>query len=181
MTLLEIKLSMKNSKVSNARSLVLVLILCATPGLVAAQNSVTVLEGAELAKVVPPGFYFQGQSAPTQMRNSAAARFGSDRYVVAGMVDTSGYSADIRGKYLGFLITDSPIKIGELQLGTGAYGFGFTKDGKFVVLDLSGKEIFSGSPIADNELKRPRPLMMIKSGAAVRFYVGRSYVVIAAN
>jgi len=28
-------------------------------------------------RVVPPGFYFQGQSAPTQMRNAAAARLGA--------------------------------------------------------------------------------------------------------
>src|SRR6266536_3268473 len=76
-----------------------------------AQNSVTILSGSELARVVPPGFYFEGLTAPTQMRNSAAARFGSKRYVIAGMVDTGGYAADVRAKYEGFFITDSRIKI----------------------------------------------------------------------
>src|ERR1051325_10845886 len=93
--------------------------------LVIAQNSVTILAGAELTQVVPPGFYFQGQSAPTQMRNSAAARFGTRRFVIAGLVDTSGYAADVRAKYEGFFITDSSIKINGSDLSVGAYGFGF--------------------------------------------------------
>ena len=154
---------------------------CSTAGLVAAQDSATVLAGAELSRVVPAGFYFQGQSAPTQMRNATAARFGSNRYVIAALVDTSGYAADVREKYQGFLITDSPIRIGGWELGTGAYGFGFTNDGKFVVLDLSGKEISSQLTAQDKELKRPRPLMMSKSGAGIRLYAGRNYVAIAAN
>ena len=161
--------------------LALLFITWTTPALVAAQDSVTVLAGTELSRVVPPGFYFQGQSAPTQMRNSAAARFGSSRYVIAALVDTSGYAADVREKYQGFLITDSPIRIGGWELGTGAYGFGFTNDGKFVVLDLSGKEVSSQLAAQDKELKRPRPLMMSKSGAGIRLYGGRNYVAIAAN
>ena len=36
-----------------------------------AQESATILTGAELTRIVPTGFYFQGLSAPTQMRNAA--------------------------------------------------------------------------------------------------------------
>src|SRR5688572_7560323 len=79
---------------------------------VKAQNTFEVLAEAEKAKVVPTSFYFAGQSAPTQIRNAAAARIGKDRFVVAGMVDTSGYSSEIAAKYEGFFITDSPIRIG---------------------------------------------------------------------
>src|SRR5258708_40363747 len=165
-----------------APSLMAVLFLvCATPGLIVAQDAVTVLTGAELSRVVPPGFYFQGQNAATQLRNSAAARFGTNRYVIAGLVDTSGYAADVREKYQGFLITDSPIKVGGSELGTGAYGFGFTNDGKFAVLDLSGKEIMSMAAPQDKQLKRPRPLMMSKAADGIRLYAGRNYVLIAAH
>lgn len=157
-----------------------VVITCSVSLAVAAQDSGKVLAGAELTRVVPPGFYFQGQSAPTQMRNSAAARFGTNRYVITALVDTSGYAADVREKYQGFLITDSPIRIGGFELGVGAYGFGFLNDGKFMVLDLSGKEIFSTEVQRDKGLKRPRPLMMSTGGAGVRLYNGRSYVTIAA-
>ena len=146
-----------------------------------AQDGGAVLAGAELTRVVPAAFYFQGQSAPTQMRNSAAARFGKDRFVIAGMVDTSGYSAEIRARYQGFFITDSSITVGGETLSTGAYGFGFTNDGKLDILDLAGKQIISVSTTNDKALKRPRPLNMTMDGSNVRLYAGRDYVVIAAK
>ena len=157
------------------------LISCSLPFLVAAQERVTVLAGADLSRVVPPGFYFQGLTAPTQMRNSAAARFGANRYVIASLVDTSGYAADVRARYEGFLITDSAITINGSELGVGAYGFGFSNDGKLNVLDLAGKEILSVSTTKDTQMKRPRPLMMIKSGNRIRLYSGKDYAVIAAK
>lgn len=156
-------------------------IACSLPVLVAAQNAGTVLTGAELTRVVPPGFYFQGQSAPTQMRNTGAARFGTTRYVIAGLVDTSGYAADVRARYEGFFITDSPITINGSELGTGAYGFGFSDNGKLNILDLAGNEILSVATTKDNQLKRPRPLMMTKSGNEIRLYSGKNYAVIAAK
>lgn len=146
-----------------------------------AQEAATVLAEAELSRVVPSGFYFQGLSAPTQMRNAAAARFGTKRLVIAGLVDTSGYSADVREKYQGFFITDSQVTIGGSELGTGAYGFGFTADGKFNILDLAGNQVLSVSSASDKDLKRPRPLMMIKSSDGIRLYSGRDYVLIAAR
>ncbi len=154
-------------------------ISCSMPFLVAAQDRPVVLTGAELSRVVPTGFYFQGQSAPTQMRNSAAARFGTNRFVVAGLVDTSGYAADVRARYEGFLITDSPITINGSELATGAYGFGFSNDGKLHILDLAGNELLSVSTTNDKQLKRPRPLMMTGAGNAIRLYSGREYAEIA--
>jgi hypothetical protein len=146
-----------------------------------AQNrtATVVLTGAELNRVVPTGFYFEGQSAPTQMRNSAAARLAQKRNVVAGIVDTSGYSTDIRAKYEGFLITDSSVEIGGQTLSTGAYGFGFTDDGKFNVFDVGGNQILSVASAGDRVLRRPRPLMMAKAADGLRLYSGRSYVVVA--
>ena len=64
-----------------------------------AQSYPTVLSGGELSRVVPTSFYFEGQAGPTQMRNAAAARLGAKSYVIAALVDTSGYSSDVRGKY----------------------------------------------------------------------------------
>ena len=144
----------------------------------AAQGGAVVLEGAQLARVVPSGFYFEGQSAPTQTRNTAAAKFASDRYVIVGMVDTSGYSSDVRAKYQGFLITDSPVTVGGQQLGTGAYGFGFTNDGHLNILDLGGKQILSAPTTKDTKIKRPRPILMTTDAGGVRFYSGRDYAVI---
>ena len=170
---------MKNWKQYLSSLLVALFVACVLLLPAFAQDPVTILAGPELAKVVPTAFYFQGQSAPTQMRNSAAARFGSTRYVIAGFVDTSGYAADVRAKYEGFLITDSPITINGSDLGTGAYGFGFTNDGKLNVLDLAGNEILSISTTKDGAMKRPRPLTMTNVGNTVRIYAGKDYAVIA--
>lgn len=150
-------------------------------GASASASAQTVLEGAELQRVVPPGFYYAGQSAPTQARNSAAAVFGKSQHVIAGMVDTSGYAADIRAAYEGFLISDGRIQIGSAALGTGAYGFGFTETGELNVFDISGRKLLTVAATNDAEMARPRPLMMVKQGDGVRLYSGRRYVLITAG
>lgn len=138
-----------------------------------------ILNDTIAAKIVPTSFYFAGQSAPTQMRNAAVARIGKSRHVIAGLVDTSGYSTEISGKYEGFLITDSPVNVGGKQLETGAYGFGFSSDGKLHIFDLSSKEIMSVETMNDKEMKRPRPLMMRVAADGVRFYKGKNYALVA--
>lgn len=170
---------MKNRKKHLVGAIAILVIACSVPLVVTAQDSVTILTGAGLSRVVPPGFYFQGLSAPTQIRNAAAARFGTNRYVIAGLIDTAGYAADVRAKYEGFFITDSAIAINGSELAPGAYGFGFSDDGKLNILDLAGNQVFSVSTTKDSSLKRPRPLTMIKSGNDVRLYSGKDYAVIA--
>ena len=55
-------------------ALVLLASVLAAAGAAGAQNDGTlILTGTQLTRVVPTGFYFEGQSAPTQMRNAAAA------------------------------------------------------------------------------------------------------------
>lgn len=163
------------------KTLSLVIALFVVTGSAVAQERATILAGTELTRVVPTAFYFQGLSAPTQMRNAAAARFGADRYVISGLVDTSGYSADIRAKYVGFLITDSPITLNGETLAAGAYGFGFGTEGKLTVMDLGGRDLVSVAITNDKALRRPRPLMMTADPGGVRLYAGKDYVVIAAK
>ena len=145
------------------------------------QDKPVIVTGSDLTRLVPSSYYFKGQSAPTQIRNTTAARFATDRYVIVELVDTSGYSAEVRAKYEGFFITDSPIKVNGEALPTGAYGFGFSNDGKMNVMDISGKDVLSVSSTNDKALRRPRPLMMTRSDDEIRFYSRRDYVVITAN
>lgn len=140
-----------------------------------------ILTQTAASRIVPTSFYFAGQSAPTQIRNSAVARLGKDRHVIVGMVDTSGYSTEISDKYEGFLITDSPIVISGKGLATGAYGFGFSTAGNLRIFDLSGKEILSVETANDTAMKRPRPLMMSAASDGVRFYKGKNYALITAK
>ena len=157
---------------------VLIISLCVS---INAQNktSFEVLTDEALTKIVPTSFYFAGQSAQTQVRNTAAAQIGKDRFVIVGLVDTSGYSTEISGKYEGFFITDSPVRIGNKTLGTGAYGFGFAANGQVNIFDLSSKQILSAATKTDNEMKRPRPLQMTSDAKGIRLYKGKNYVLIA--
>src|SRR5215207_10963765 len=155
------------------------LLLLLTPAAALAQSWPRILEGAELERVVPQGFYFEGQSGGTQMRNAAAAQLGPRRFVLAGLVDTSGYSSDVQAKYQGFIITDSPITVGGSRLPTGAYGFGFSPDGWLNVMDVGGRRVLHVRARNDDRLQRPRPLMMTDARNGVRLYAGRSFVVIS--
>lgn len=156
-------------------------LLLVLPALALAQMWPKILEGDELSRVVPASFYFEGQSAPTQMRNAAAVQFGPNRFAMAGFVDTSGYSSEVQAKYQGFIITDSPIVIGGARLATGAYGFGFTKDGRLNVMDVGGRQLLSVRTRRDAGLQRPRPLMMTAVPRGVRLYAGRDFVVLSSR
>lgn len=153
-----------------------IVVLFAT-GFAVAQAKPEILAGDTLKTIVPAGFYFAGQSAETQMRNSAAAKIGENRFIIVGLVDTSGYSTEISGQYEGFLITDSNITIGGKKLATGAYGFGFSKD-RVNVFDLSSKLILSAPIKSDPDLRRPRPVMLTADNKSVRLYKGKSYALI---
>lgn len=150
-------------------------------GSAGAQTAPEVLNEKDAATVIPSSFYFAGQTAPTQMRNASAGKLAKDRFVIAGLVDTSGYSTEISGKYEGFLITDSPVKIGDKQLGTGAYGFGFAQDGKLNIFDLGAKQILSIASQTDADMKRPRPLQITTAAGGLRLYKGKNYVMISSR
>ena len=108
-------------------------------------------------------------------------QFGADRFAMAGLVDASGYSSEIQAKYQGFIITDSPIFVEGARLATGAYGFGFTKDGRLNIMDVGGRQLLSVRARRDAGLQRPRPLMMAEARRGVRLYAGRDFVVLSAR
>ena len=165
-----------------ARCLLLSSLLCFLflPVALAAEDAL-MLDGEALSRVMPGSFYFEGRSGPTQMRNSAAVRFGEKRHVIAALVDTAGYSSDIRAKYEGFFITDSRIAFGDKELAAGAYGFGVTKESKFNIFDVGGSLVLSVDGAKDSATRTPRPLALLKENGGVRFYRGRSFVVVTAK
>ena len=169
----------RHSKFSSGVRVAAALLLLALPAVTLAQAWPKILEGDELTRVVPSSFYFEGQSAPTQMRNAAAVQLGASRFAMAGLVDTSGYSSEVQAKYVGFIITDSPITIGGARLPTGAYGFGFAAGGWMNVMDVGGRRILSVRARRDAELQRPRPLMMVAARGGVRLYAGRNFVLLS--
>jgi hypothetical protein len=151
--------------------------LCVS-GVVAAQSGTnTVLKPADLEKLFPATVYYVGQSAPTQIRNSGGVKFADGHYVLASLVDTSGYSTGVAAKYQGYLITEVPITIEGKHLPAGAYGFGFLDGDRFLVTDLGGADVLAAHSKKDSEMPRPRPLEVTDDPAGgYRLYAGRSYV-----
>jgi hypothetical protein len=138
-----------------------------------------VLKASDISpKIFPEKVYFRGQTAPVQYRNTGGVHFADDLYVLAGLVDSSGYSSGIREKYQGYLLNEVTLQIGDQTLKPGAYGFGFLSGGKFVVMDLGANDVLQGTSQKDAEIKRPMPLQVIASSVAgaYRLYCGRDYV-----
>jgi hypothetical protein len=145
-----------------------------------AQGSATVLKPADMQKLLPPSVFYRGQIATTQQRNSSGIKFADGFYVVASLVDTSGYSTGIAAKYQAYLITEVPIKIGGHSLAAGAYGIGFIANDKFIVTDLGAHDVFTVPSSNDAGLQRPMPLQILADkSAGFRLYAGRAYVTLA--
>ena len=139
----------------------------------------TVLKAADITpKIFPERVFFRGQVAPAQSRNTGGVHFADDSYVLAGLVDSSGYSSSIREKYQGYLLSEVTLDIGGQSLKPGAYGFGFLNGGKFVVMDLGANDVLQGASQRDAEMKRPVPLQVVASATVggYRLYAGRDFV-----
>jgi hypothetical protein len=134
-----------------------------------------VLAAADLKVLAPTNYFYRGQSASVQLRNSAGICTKDQKYVLAGMVDTSGYASNVAQKYEGFFITEVKLKIEESELAPGQYGFGFLAD-KFIVTDVGADDLLSVSSRRDDNLKRPVPLKIVEDGGSYRLYAGKKYV-----
>lgn len=157
--------------------IVLAVVLVPSAIVGAPEGKESALKASEITgKVFPAQVFFRGQVAPVQMRNTGGIHFGDDAYVLAGLVDSSGYSSDIRQKYQGYLITEVGLEIGGQKLPAGAYGIGFPTGDKFVAMDLGAHDVLQGSSTKDAEIKRPVPLEIVGVGGKYRLYVGRDYV-----
>jgi hypothetical protein len=139
------------------------------------------LSADDIRKVVPATYFFRGQSAPVQLRNSAGFSGADGKLVLAGLVDASGYASDVQAKYQGFLITEVKLNIEGTELQPGAYGFGFSRDGKFMVMDVGANDLFSVAGKIDDKLARPVPLKIVPDADAYRLYSGRKWVSLKAE
>jgi hypothetical protein len=165
-------------------AIVFVILISAAPAALLGQSALpkpdkdTVLKASDIKpKLFPESVFFRGQTAPTQMRNTGCIHFSDDFYVLAGLVDNSGYSTGIREKYQAYLITEVPLRFGAQTLKPGAYGMGFVEGGKFAVLDLAANELFHAASRKDSGIKRPVPLQIVAAeNQEYRLYTGREFV-----
>jgi hypothetical protein len=163
-------------------SLVLGLVVLLISAGVAQQAKKTgILDSTELKPLVPTNFFYDGQTAPVQLRNSVAIRLADGKLVLAGLVDTSGYATEVVQKYQGFFVTETKLDVENSSLAPGQYGFGFGSDGKFHVMDVGGNDVLTVAFHQDENLKRPAPLKAAAEGGNYRLYAGKKYVTVSAK
>lgn len=165
------------SIVSIAAAAVLALAMAAAPVASHAQGKLTVLGPSAMQKLMPPEVFYRGQVATTQLRNSGGVKFSDGYYVLAGLVDTSGYSTGVAAKYQAYFIAEVPIRVDGIKLAAGVYGIGFIAGNKFVVTDVGAHGVLTVSSKKDSGLRRPVPLQVVaETGGGFRLYCGRTYV-----
>jgi hypothetical protein len=157
-----------------------------TPGMIAqaagsaaTQGQVQILSRDEAAAVMPATVFFEGQTAAIQARNSSGLRIAGKQFVLAALVDTSGYSTGVQQRYQAYLITEVRLTVGGKVLTPGAYGFGFLAGDAALVMDLGGNELVRAAATHDEALRRPTPLQILadpQSPRRFRLYLGRTFV-----
>jgi hypothetical protein len=134
------------------------------------------LNADDIKHLAPSSYFFAGQSASVQTRNTVGVRGTNNKLVLAGLVDTSGYSSDVAQKYQGFFITEGKLSIEGSDLPPGQYGFGFSKDGKFIVMNVAADDLLTVSSKMDDQVSHPVPLKMVENGGIYKLYAGKHYV-----
>jgi hypothetical protein len=168
---------MKMTAIRKCAPAAALLLAVAIPAALAAQTADKLLKPIDTQKLLPASVYYVGQSAPTQLRNSGGVKFADGHYVLATLVDTSGYSTSVASKYQAYFIAEVPLKIGGQSLPAGIYGVGFVSGNQFVVTDVGGHEVLTVSSSTDTGMKRPVPLQVTADPAGgYRLYAGRTYV-----
>jgi hypothetical protein len=136
-----------------------------------------ILGATQAGKLVPASVYFDGQTATTQLRNSAGVRFADGQLALAVLVDSSGYSGSVAQKYQGYLLTGVPLDFRGHRLPAGEYGMGVVH-GELYVMDLGNHDLFRAAAVHDGTMHRPVPLQILAGTApgTYRLCLGRECV-----
>lgn len=115
-------------------------------------------------------------SATEPSAGPAGFRTADGKLVLAGLVDTSGYSSDVEQKYQGFLISEIELNIEGSELPPGQYGFGFSQQDKFTVMDVGNNDLLSIPSHVDANLHGAVPLKIVAGQGSYRLYAGKKWV-----
>ncbi len=159
-------------------------VLLGMAGSAFAQAKFEIVTGKPFDSALPKDFYLEGNAIPTEKLNSVLVHLPGGQRALFGLIDTTGYSSNIQAKYVGMIITEADVSVCGQKLGTGSYGFGWTQPangvdqpGKILVYNQAGDKITECDTPRDANLKQPKPLQVVPTGAGVaRLYHGRHYV-----
>lgn len=151
---------------------------------VSAQSSFKVEKGEAFNKIVPHNFVLEENAIPVEKRNSVLIITPSGARMVAGLLDTSGYTSQVQQKYLGMFITEGNVEVGGHRVAVGSYGFGLVKApgdsqgkaAKFILYNQAGHRVAECTAKWDSKLRTPLPLQVVASAGTARLYIGRNWV-----
>lgn len=104
---------------------------------------------AELASLLPARAPVIKEHIETEMRTASGIVDGHGRYIAGVVLITAGYSAE--GKYSHFLVVQSPIRAGGVDLKPGEYVFGYTHEGD--VLKVHFNEASTGTLVGTTDAR----------------------------
>jgi len=114
------------NKVTMKRILFLALLIALIGNIAHAQKTTwRQATDTELASLVPARAPVIKEHIETEMRTATGIVDGHGHYIAGVVLITAGYSAE--GKYSHFLIVQSPIKVGGVDLKSGEYVLGYTR------------------------------------------------------
>jgi hypothetical protein len=158
--------------------------LVAWPNAARAQGGFEPVSADAFTRAVPADFYLEGNRIPVEKRNTAVLKNANGARMVIGLIDTTGYSTQIKQKYIGMLITEMPISVCGIAVGVGSYGFGLdrpaptsTADAPFKVYNQAGEKLGECAAKKDDSIKQAKPLATITpQGGPAKVYLGK-YVI----
>jgi hypothetical protein len=101
----------------------------------------------ELAALLPARAPVEKEHIETEMRTANGITDGKGRFIAGVILITAGYSAD--GKYSHYLVAQTPIRIGGVNLPAGQYVFGWQKEKDGESLSLHFHEALTGKLIGN--------------------------------
>ena len=163
--------------------------LCSCPECAFGQSALVQVRGKEFDSAVPKDFYLEGNAIPTEKRNAVLLKTPAGARLLLALIDTSGYSSQIKKKYIGMVIAEGAVSVCGVQLGVGSYGFGLdrpapdsSEGARFFLYDQAGEKVGDCAAVRDAQIKLPRPLQVVLSkGEPARLYLGRYWVELAAR
>jgi hypothetical protein len=159
-------------------------VLIGMPGGACAQGVFQQISGKAFESAIPNDFYLEGNNIPVEKRNAALLKTPAGARLVLALIDTTGYSSQIRQKYSGMAITEGKVSLCSVPLSVGSYGFGLEKpaapsseDAKFFLYNQAGEKVGECGAKKDSAVKQPKPLnIALSKEAGARLYLGRYFL-----
>jgi hypothetical protein len=164
--------------------LVAITILMGMPRGACAQAAFEQMSGKAFESAIPTDFYLEGNRIPVEKRNAVLLKTPAGARLVLALIDTTGYSSQIKQKYIGMVITEGTVSVCSVSLSVGSYGFGMEKpaatsseDAKFFLYNQAGEKVGDCGAKKDSAIKQPKPLNIVLSKeAGARLYLGRYFL-----